>query len=93
MPDFITKLWKTATVAVDDTSKKNTLNKTDTTKTLRTAILLGLSAGLTAFVGELSPDMLNSVLFFVPENMQNTVATLLVAILGDLGMRFKKDNK
>lgn len=90
MFDFVKKLWKTSTTTVPNTSPANSVNSTDVAKSLRTVLMVGLSAALVQLGAEVSPEMLSSLLFFLPEGVRSVAATLLLSGLADLTMRFKR---
>jgi hypothetical protein len=84
MGSLFSKIIAAFTKSVPDTSGTGTLNKVDIAKVIRTGILLALSSGITHILTNVQPDMFGQY---------SGVATIAIAVLSELSVRFFKNNK
>lgn len=83
MKDFFKKITSVFVKNVPSDSKAGVVNSTDLAKVTRTAIIMGLSTAATHWLANVNPTMFGD---------HSAIATLVLAVLGELSVRFLKSN-
>jgi hypothetical protein len=82
--DFLKKLLGSFVSKVDDDSPRGKVNTTDVAKVLRGGVIVGVSASVSYYLANLSPEMFGNY---------ELVATVVLMALGELSVRFLKNNE
>jgi hypothetical protein len=82
--DFLKKLLGSFVSKVDDDSPRGKVNTTDVAKVLRGGVIVGVSASVSYYLANLSPEMFGDY---------ELVATVVLMALGELSVRFLKNNE
>jgi hypothetical protein len=81
--DFLKKLLGSFVSKVDDDSPRGKVNTTDVAKVLRGGVIVGVSASVSYYLANLSPEMFGDY---------ELAATVFLMALGELSVRFLKNN-